>query len=255
MHFVKAVDSNNATELFEPGVGVAQPLFDDPCHSTACCTLSAIVPHKVTVSTKCLTAFVPSRLRHFIFNVPPGSHVNVIVGVVVVDARGNICDAHALSPHFPVYVAFRCRAAVWKLYNNPLADPPAELLLLGMGAMLWECRRRHWVQVRGPPPTVKVHGFGIEVNLIWYQDLATGVPSPADVQGSSQTSHVPDHSIRFERGSKECLRNVLGRNTKCLAPMHQAESGYSAGARIKLLNARGLPKCITNPNQSKGRHT
>ncbi|CAM9250870.1 unnamed protein product [Scytosiphon promiscuus] len=62
----------------------------------------------------------------------------------------------------PYSIGFLTSLQTLQLYNNPLADPPAELLLLGMGAMLWECRRRHWVQVRGPPPAVKVHGFGIE---------------------------------------------------------------------------------------------
>lgn len=66
---------------------------------------------------------------------------------------------------FPTFLppSYLCVATARQLYNNPLADPPAELLLLGMGAMLWECRRRHWVQVRGPPPVLRVHGFGIEV--------------------------------------------------------------------------------------------
>eukprot|EP00752_Nemacystus_decipiens_P011950 g10596.t1 len=62
----------------------------------------------------------------------------------------------------PYSIGFLTSLETLQLYNNPLADPPAELLLLGMGAMLWECRRRHWVQVRGPPPVVRVHGFGIE---------------------------------------------------------------------------------------------
>ncbi|CAN0357191.1 unnamed protein product [Ectocarpus sp. 8 AP-2014] len=64
----------------------------------------------------------------------------------------------------PYSVGFLTSLKTLQLYNNPLADPPAELLLLGMGAMLWECRKRHWMQVRGPPPVVRVHGFGIEAS-------------------------------------------------------------------------------------------
>ncbi|CAM9458599.1 unnamed protein product [Pylaiella littoralis] len=62
----------------------------------------------------------------------------------------------------PYSIGFLTSLQTLQLYNNPLADPPAELLLLGMGAMLWECRRRHWLQVRGSPPVIPVHGFGIE---------------------------------------------------------------------------------------------
>ncbi|CAM9310163.1 unnamed protein product, partial [Choristocarpus tenellus] len=48
------------------------------------------------------------------------------------------------------------------LYNNPLADPPGHLLLKGMGTVLWECRQLYWAQMRGPPPEVQVHGYGIQ---------------------------------------------------------------------------------------------
>lgn len=50
-----------------------------------------------------------------------------------------------------------------------------------MDALLWECRRRHRARVRGLPPVVRVHGFGIEVgNDGWIIEIVVGYVSLMD---------------------------------------------------------------------------
>lgn len=78
-----------------------------------------------------------------------------------------------------------------------------------MDALLWECRRRHWARVRGLPPVVRVHGFGIEVGDDgWMIEIVVGYLSLMDqeenamIRGERETT---DHPRRGREPQEERL--------------------------------------------------
>lgn len=48
-----------------------------------------------------------------------------------------------------------------QLFNNPLIDPPYDVVMEGLEQTLYFCRQKYWARVNGPPPIVKIHASGI----------------------------------------------------------------------------------------------
>eukprot|EP00520_Triparma_pacifica_P016971 CAMPEP_0118642542 /NCGR_PEP_ID=MMETSP0785-20121206/5887_1 /TAXON_ID=91992 /ORGANISM="Bolidomonas pacifica, Strain CCMP 1866" /LENGTH=1549 /DNA_ID=CAMNT_0006534093 /DNA_START=130 /DNA_END=4776 /DNA_ORIENTATION=- len=116
-----------------------------------------------------------------------------------------------------------------QLFNNPLIDPPYDVVMEGLEATLYFCRQKYWARINGPPPIVKVHASGIGDECLELQpefrDRLDRMIRDSQESRSLELQLLNLQSIPEAVFNLEGLKNMdLSRNNFSLAPLEWCEN-------------------------------
>ncbi|GMI11247.1 hypothetical protein TrVE_jg2968 [Triparma verrucosa] len=116
-----------------------------------------------------------------------------------------------------------------QLFNNPLIDPPYDVVMEGLEETLYFCRQKYWARVNGPPPVVKIHASGIGDECLElepeFRDRLQRKIEDSEASRSLELQLLNLQNIPEAVYKLEGLKNVdLSRNNFSVSPLEWEEN-------------------------------